>query len=465
MKKNNIIYKALLLGITLSATSCGKQLFEDPYAYLSPEQAFSTPDRIAKSATGLYDALQNREFLGGRTLIYADIRGADCGVNTFFGNMPQFSTLLSTDITVKDAYQGGYRTINETNLFIENLTAKPGVVNAAQEAQYFGEAKFIRALTYFYLVNLWAQPYNFTSGATHAGVPLVLKTTSTPFSEDNNIPRATVKEVYDQIISDLLAAESSLPASSAPEFSTVARATKSAAQALLARVYLYEGNYAKALEFANKVINTNSYSLNASPLEAFRNTTTAESIFSVAHNGGDNPNTNNALGQHYSPSLRADIQVLPTYVSLMSAIDKRKTELITQKNGAFYTLKYTSVSDWAPILKYNEILLTKAEALANQSTGVSAEALALVNVVRHRSAPSETIVATSKASLIEAILKERRIELGFEGHGILEYLRTKRNIPAHSTVSEQIYGSDFVALPIPFDDMQKNPNLVQNPGY
>lgn len=455
----------MLLGITLSATSCGKQLFEDPYAYLSPEQAFSTPDRISKSATGLYDALQNREFLGGRTLIYADIRGADCGVNTFFGNMPQFSTLLSTDLTTGAAYQGGYRTINEANLFIENLTAKPGVVTPAQEAQYFGEAKFIRALTYFYLVNLWAQPYNFTSGATHLGIPLVLKTTKTPFAEDNNIPRATVKDVYNQIESDLLAAESSLPASDGPEFSTVARATKAAAQALLARVYLYEGNYAKAVEYANKVITSNRYVLNASPLEAFRNTTTSESIFSVAHNGGDNPNTNNALGQHYSPSLRADIQVLPTYVSLMSATDKRKTELVTQKSGAFYTLKYTSVSDWAPILRYSEVILTKAEALANQSTGVDAQALALVNDIRHRSAPAENIIATSKSALLEAILKERRIELAFEGHGIFDFLRTKRSIPAHSTVAEQAYGSNFVVLPIPFDDMQKNANLVQNPGY
>ncbi|WP_367330118.1 RagB/SusD family nutrient uptake outer membrane protein [Sphingobacterium multivorum] len=465
MKKINLIYKAMLLGITLSATSCGKQLFEDPYAYLSPEQAFSTPDRISKSATGLYDALQNREFLGGRTLIYADIRGADCGVNTFFGNMPQFSTLLSSDLTTGSAYQGGYRTINEANLFIENLTAKPGVVSAAQEAQYFGEAKFIRALTYFYLVNLWAQPYNFTAGATHAGIPLVLKTTKTPFAEDNNIARATVKDVYNQIESDLLAAESSLPTGEGPEFSTVARATKAAAQALLARVYLYEGNYAKAVEFANKVISSNRYALNASPLEAFRNTTTSESIFSVAHNGGDNPNTNNALGQHYSPNLRADIQVLPTYVSLMSATDKRRTELVTQKSGAYYTLKYTSVSDWAPILRYSEVLLTKAEALANQAVSVDAQALALVNEIRHRSAPTENIVATSKSALIDAILKERRIELAFEGHGIFDFLRTKRNIPAHSTVAEQAYGSNFVVLPIPFDDMQKNPNLVQNPGY
>lgn len=465
MKKFNYIYKAMLLGIVLSATSCGKQLFEDPYAYLSPEQAFSTPDRIAKSATGLYDALQNLEFLGGRALIYADIRGADCGVNTFFGNMPQFSTLLSSDATIRLAYQGGYRTINETNLFIENLTAKPGVVSASEEAQYFGEAKFIRALTYFYLVNLWSQPYNFTPGATHLGIPLVLKTTATPFAEDNNIPRATVNEIYKQIESDLLAAESSLPASDGAEFATVARATKAAAQALLARVYLYEGNYAKAIEFANKVINSNTYSLNASPLEAFRNTTTKESIFSVAHNGGDNPNTNNALGQHYSPNLRGDIQVLPAYVSLMSATDKRKTELITEKSGAFYTLKYTSVSDWVPILRYSEVLLTKAEALANQASIVDAQALSLVNEIRHRSAPSENIVASSKSALIDAILKERRIELGFEGHGIFEFLRTKRAIPAHSTVSEQAYGSDFVVLPIPFDDIQKNPNLIQNPGY
>lgn len=465
MKNIKFIYKAVLFGIALSVTSCGKQLFEEPYAYLPPEDAFSTPDRISKSATGLYDALQNLEFLGGRALIYADIRGADCGTNTFFGNMPQFDQLLSSDLTTRLAYQGAYRTINETNLFIENLTAKPGVVSPELEAKYFAEAKYVRSLTYFHLVNLWAQPYNFSASGGHLGVPLVLKTTKAPFAEENNVPRATVKEIYDQMESDLLAAEAGLPVASSPEFSTVARASKGAAQALLARIYLYKGDYPKALEYANKVISSNAYKLNASPLEAFRNSTTSESIFSVAHNGGDNPNTNNALGQHYSPSLRGDIQVLPAYVSLMSATDKRRTELITEKNGGFYTLKYTTAADWVPVFRYSEVLLIKAEALANISSSVDATALALVNDVRHRSAPTENIVATSKSALIEAILKERRIELGFEGQGIFEFLRTKRNVPAHGTVAEQPYGSNYVVLPIPFDDMQKNPNLVQNPGY
>src|SRR5690606_36304319 len=131
------------------------------------------------------------------------------------------------------------------------------------------------------------------------------------------------------------------------------------------------------------------------------------------------------------------------------------------------TTKYTAVTDWVPVLRYSEILLIKAEALANLATGttVDATALALVNEVRQRSSPAETIVAATKQDLVNAILLERRIELAFEGQGLFEFLRTGRSVPEHGIVPEQPYGSDYVVFPIPFNDIQKNPNLVPNPGY
>lgn len=449
-------------------TSCEKQLFESPYAQLDPAEAFSSADRIAKTAIGMYDALQNREFFGGRVLIYADIRGIDCGVPRYFGNMADFSALRSDDIVVEDAFIGGYRTINEANLFLKNITTYSGVASPEDEAKYKAEAKFIRALNYFYLVNLWAQPYKFTADGSHLGVPLVLEVSDKPFDPSNRIPRNTVKEVYDQIIKDLEEAYPSLPEVTATRsISNVGRATKGAVDALLARVYLYKQDYTKALEYGNKVISSSKYSLEASPKEIFTAYTTAESIFSVAHNGSDNPNTNNALGQHYSPNLRADIQVSPDFVNLMSATDLRRKDLIIQDEGAYWNTKYTTIGDWAPVLRYSEVLLTKAEALANLASGnsVSAEALTLVNQVRHRSDASTSIVAATKSELISKILQERRIELAFEGHGTFEFLRTGRDIPAHGTAKEQKWGATTVVLPFPQAEVQQNPNLVQNPGY
>ncbi|WP_089906652.1 RagB/SusD family nutrient uptake outer membrane protein [Chitinophaga rupis] len=470
MKKMRFLINMGMIGCMLTLGSCEKQVFEEPFANLSPADAFSSPERIAKAATGMYDQLQNREYFGGRILIYADIRGVDAGVPSYFGPMSQFTGLLSDNNTVSISWRDAYRTIYEVNNFMKGLEANPGKVSAEQTAQYIGEAKFIRSLCYFYLVNMWAQPYKFTASANHPGVPLILTVADDPFASSNQVPRNTVAEVYNQMEADLLDAEAKLayPAGQVREFADVARATKGAAQGLLMRLYLYKGDYQKALDYSNKLITSGKYALNTDgPVTAFRTYTTNESIFSVAHNGADNPNTNNALGQHYAPDKRGDIPISPDYVALMGVTDKRRTELVrtyAPTPGTVWTTKYTSISDWVPVLRYSEVLLTKAEALANLSTAVDANAVALINEVRTRSAATP-VAPLTKQALIDAVLLERRIELAFEGQGELDFLRTGRGIPAHSTVNAQPYGSDLVVLPIPKYDTDQNPNLQQNHGY
>jgi tetratricopeptide (TPR) repeat protein len=460
---------ALCAALLFSSTSCRKQLFQEPVNSLSPTSAFANVDRVEKASVGMYDQLQNANFFGGRVLIYVDVRGTDVNPPTYFNPLPQFTTVNSSENAfTQPAWAGAYRTIGEANLFLKNLAASSGIP-AAKADQYTGEAKFIRSLCYFYLVNMFAQPYGFTAGATHLGVPLVLTSSDSPFDPSNQVPRATVAAVYNQMEADLLDAESKLPLNySDPAFSDVARDTKGAAQALLARLYLYEGNYAKANTYADKIINAAvPYTLNADPLTPFRTYTTRESIFSVAMNGADNPNTNNALGQHYNPAKRGDIQVSTEYINLMDqSKDLRFKNLILLQGGSYWTTKYVGTSDWVPVLRYSEILLIKAEALANLAAGTIPDpaAILLVNQVRAR-AQTTPIAPVTKTDLITAILTERRIELAFEGQGEFDYLRTGRGIPAHGIITAQAYGSNYVILPIPKFDTDQNPNLVQNPGY
>ncbi|MBB2952561.1 MULTISPECIES: RagB/SusD family nutrient uptake outer membrane protein [Sphingobacterium] len=460
------------LALTSLFSSCQKQTFEQPYAYLEPEDAFLNADRIGKTAVGMYDALQNRDFLGGRAFIYADIRAIDCSAGPYFGSVPNYENLTSENLMVEASFVGGYRTVYEANFFLKNIAKYTGRAKPEDEAKYIAEAKFIRALSYFYLVNLWAQPYKFTNDGSHPGVALVLNATdpSKIFDASNQVPRNSVKEVYDQIIKDLNEALPSLPkvpaAAASRSISNVGRATQGAVNGLLARVYLYKQDYAKALEYSNKVISSNEYSLVPNIKNIFTDYTTMESMFSVAHSGGDNPNTNHSLSQHYSPNGRADIQVSSSFESLMSENDARRKDLIIEDDG-LWNGKFSSIGDWVPVLRFSEILLIKAEALANleNGTNVNSEALALVNQVRHRSDPSTNVTATNKNELIAAVLKERRLELAFEGQGIYEFLRTGRNIPAHGIFNEQVWGSNKVVFPFPYSETQQNPNLVQNPGY
>jgi starch-binding outer membrane protein, SusD/RagB family len=471
MKKATFSLAIFLSLLTVvGGIGCGKELNEEPFNAISASDAFNSPERIDKSAVGMYDQLQNSNFFGGRILVYADIRGVDASpASSFFGDIGLFHTLKSDNNTVALAWQGAYRTIYEANLFLKNFAPNAGLVSPAKADQYVGEAKFIRSLCYFYLVNLWAQPYSFTADAGHPGVPLVLEAAADPFASSNAIPRAFVKAVYGQMEQDLLEAEAKLPLTYSDDYTRTSRATKGAARALLMRLYLYKGDYAKAAAYAKTIMDSGvGYALQGAPQTPFRTYTTKESIFSVAMDGGDNPNTNNALGQHYSAARRGDIPVSTDYVNLMdTTVDLRYKNLVQKVSGSFWTTKYNAgVTDWVPVFRYAEVLLTRAEALAQLAAGTAAdtEATGLLNQVRARSNAGAVNPAT-KEELLNLIYRERRIELAFEGQGILEFLRTKRDIPAHSGVVAQSWGSDYVVLPIPKYDTDKNPQLEQNDGY
>lgn len=469
MRKYKLLTSISIIAVLSFIVSCKKsELFVDPNNAISDVDAYSSASRIDKAAVGMYDALQNANFFGGRILVYVDQRGLDANQSSFFGEMGKYTTLTANDGTVAGAWQGAYRTIYQANLFYQSFLPNTALVSSAKANQYIGESKYIRALCYFYLVNLWAQPYGYTADNSHLGVPLVLSAATDPFAASNNLPRATVKQVYDQMEADLLDAESKLPASYSDAFNQVARATQGSARALLARLYLYKGDYAKAITYSDLVINSGKYTLQSAPATPFQNYTSTESISSVAMSGGDNPNTNNSIGQHYGINPgRGDVNITSDYLALMNiATDKRYTTLTKLYGGGTWCTKYPGLTiDYVPIIRYAEILLIKAEALARTATGVSSTALALVQQVRDRSTGG-TLTITTQQQLIDAILKEKRIELAFEGQNYLDMQRTKQDLPAHGFVATVIpYGNALRVFPIPTYDIQKNPNLVQNPGY
>lgn len=474
MKQNKILNLLFIAVSLVTLDSCKKEdLFQEPDNAISDVAAYSNASRIDKSATGMYDQLQNANFFGGRILVYVDQRGLDANQSSFFGEMGKYTTLTANDGTVAGAYQGAYRTIYQANLFYQSFLPNIALVTTAKADQYIGESKYIRALCYFYLVNLWAQPYGFTADNSHLGVPLVLTAALDPFDASNNLPRATVKQVYDQMEADLLEAEAKLPAFYPDAFTQVARATKGSARALLARLYLFKADYAKANTYADLVINSGKYALQADIRNVFvAPYTTTESIASVAMSGGDNPNTNNSLGQHYGINPgRGDINVTNDYVALMNtATDKRYISLTKIYSGQTWSTKYPGLTtDFVPIIRYAEVLLIKAEALARTNavgTPGFVAAQALVQQVRDRSNGGSLGVFATAQELIDAIIKEKRIELAFEGMNYLDMQRAKLPLPPHGFVTSTIpWGDNLRVLPIPTYDMQKNPNLVPNPGY
>ncbi len=481
MKNINSIYslrKMLIVAMgVLMVASCAKVNEQDPFSSIDPKDVYNNPKRIENAAIGMYNALQNAEFLGGRALIYIDQRGNDANVSSYFGQIPTFN-MLSNNATALAAWTGGYRTIYEANNFLYNLQKNENVIGADAAKPYYAEAKFIRSLVYYYLVNIYAQTYVFTADASHAGVPLITapppQTGAEAFDPIHRVARNTVKQVYDFIIKDLKEAEADLPDEWGSDYFDRARATKAAANGLLSRVYLTMGDYANSNTYADRVIaSPRGYDLTADPYTSFNKenyTNSVEIIFNVGMNSGDNPNTNNAIGQHYSPYGRADITVNQAYLNLPNFRDndlRKGEDMIIRSGSNAYTGKFamTPFESWVPVMRYAEILLNKAEALARLDAGVSTPAIDILNTIRNRSSADSLFPAT-KGALIDSILTERRIELAFEGFGMIDFLRTKRNIPARgSTQPEQDWDGQFTPWPIPFQETQANTNLKQNPGY
>ena len=468
----HILYTSFFTAITF-CFGCKKLTEQTPFTSIDPKDAFATPDKIEKSSLGMYDALQDAEFLGGRALIYADIRGNDVKIAPYFGNVSTFN-MLSSDVIALNCWAGGYKTIYATNLFRKNLALYgTGKIPEASSKQYIAESKFIRALCYFYLVNLYAQPYNFTNDASHLGVPLVLEASTDPFSPANKVARNTVKEVYDQMIKDLTEAFPDLPATYSNVYFDRARATKGAAQGLLARIYLYKQDWGNAIAMCDNV-KALGYQLSANAYDNwvranYISAANKERIFSVAMNNADNPNTNNAIGQHYG--ARRDISISSTYLSLpnFDNTDARKSaQFIRTVSGNSYTGKYfDNINDsWVPVLRYAEILLIKAEALAQKNAATAdPAAIDILKQIRARSSAT-ALTPTTQAALLTNIWDERRMELAFEGHGSFDFLRTKRDIPARLPDHPlQSAVSNFIIFPIPIRETQQNPNLKQNLGY
>lgn len=489
MKK---IFYSLSVLVVLISTACQKKVTDDviPNDRLSSDLAYSTAQKIESAVAGGYNALQDPNYLSGRALVYVDLQGEDIfDKGAFFGDLARFN-MLSNNGLPAGVWNAAYGSIATANRNIAGIEANSSLLTPQRAKELIAESKFVRAVSHFYLVNFFAQPFSFTADGSHPGVPLITEN-FTSNSPDANKPKSTVAEVYAQIIKDLQEALTDLPKEQADVYATKTRATKAAAAGILSRVYLYKNDYANARTSAKAIIDGQygTFSLQANPGDVFGpgKYETDETIWSIPNSATDNPNTNNALPQHYNPGGRGDLAVSKTFTNIatntyFAADDKRRGLLIngTGNNAGYvFTNKYPDVAtraDWAPILRYAEILLTYAEATARLATGVDADAVAALNLVRDRSrvsAPAYTVASfANKDALINAVLGERRIELAFEGHRFWDIMRVKGTVTNKydndgvTILPPQAFGADKSIMPIPQVEVDKSRGvLAQNKGY
>ncbi len=279
-------YKILGLGILLAfGVACDKKLDVEPAQSISSDVALSTPENIQNVLIGTYQRTGRADSYGGRLQMLADLYGATNQLS-WIGTFQQPREVFNKALLVNNTFISGYwlnayALINMANLIVDHIDV---VEDANTRGRILGEAKFLRALTYFDLVRFFGLPYEAGQQNSQLGVPLLLEGIL-DYSGDLTVARNTVEEVYTQVIADLNDAYSSLPATND------IFANRYSAQALLARVYLQQGNYTAARDAANDVIANSGRTLAPSFAAAFNNdANSVEDLFAIQVTSQDGTN-------------------------------------------------------------------------------------------------------------------------------------------------------------------------------
>lgn len=491
--KNKLTYSVALCLTLLGASSCNRELLTPiPQTSVSDASAFSTSTRVQTQLLSLYGALKDGNFYGGRYVIYGDIRGEDFINET--SNLVTGSDVWGLNATnsataVVNLWYFAYLTINKCNIFLDGMAAGgTTVVGAETAAKYIAEAKLIRGLSYYSLLQYYARPYADGNGSK-PGVPLRL--TGIKGVGQSNLARSTVADVYAQVLKDLNEAEADLPSTYATAADNTTRAHKNTAIALKTRVYLSMQNYASVITEANKIVSATApfkaptgvpNQLQADIATVFTNYTTTESIFSMPMTSttGDFPGTQNQLAYYFSPNTanggvgNGEYSLNPKGIiaePTWTATDKRRAFVKQSGTGTAvknWLVKYKAPSpftDYVPVIRYSEVLLNLAEARVRSTNTVDAQAVALLNAVRNRSDASTTFTAANFATatdLANAILLERRIEFLGEGLRNNDLMRLLQTIPAKGTVPAKAATEPNYIWPISASELALNNLATDN---
>lgn len=446
LHKKQVLGFLLVSGILLTSCENNEDLNTTPETTVSDKDIFQTPARIEGLVNGIYKAFKGASVYGGRILLYQDQRGEDfinITANNFTGYEAWNNSYSSGSNDINNLWGQAYSAINNANILIEGLAVNKGVITEEKAKQYIGEAKLVRALAYYTLVVNFGQPYNKDAGASK-GLPLRLKAETGP--ANNDLARSSVAEIYTQILKDLDDAEAALPQSYATADLNTTRAHVSTAIALKTRVYLTQNNWPKVIEEAKKLAPQTQapFSTTASDVKHAlqsditvifsSNYATVESIFSMPMSSLDSQTGQSSIAYIYNTNLEYYLNPAGILGDVQWRTTDNRRNLTRTVSGKQYFKKYAKPSpflDYIPVIRYSEVLLNYAEAAAK--TGNLTLAANLLTAVHQRSDASYVFpvsVTSDQNQLIQAIWKERRIELLGEGFRGPDLLRNLQTLPA-----------------------------------
>ena len=463
----------------VSLTACEGFLDEAPLTSQSDELTLSTEDGINSAVGGAYAPLASNYWYGAEFIIRNEMKtsnGKKSATKDSGRLIDDYNVNYSPTNTYSGVWTYAYYVISCANTIIDKI----GDTTDETLNNYKAECLFLRALSHFDLVRVFAQPYNYTADASHLGVPIILQQDLTAKPARN-----TVKEVYEQIVADLLAAEGLIsPSYVRAGTDPASSVTLYAIQALLSRVYLYSEQWQKAADYATKVIDSGKYEMwtadefltlkDDDASSAFWNDaqTDGEVIFEIYGNKSNSfDGYHDAISPMTTPEGYGDAAASLDIVNLYEEGDIRGRMFIVGEEdtaGDYWTAKYYGKGMANPdynntiVLRLSEMYLNRAEAIINGASSTSTATADMEMVTKNRGASAQP---ASKAG----VWLERQKEFAWEGHLWFDLARTGRDMTRSDVlgnVVKEIKAGDYRwAMPIPDHDISCNENLEQNEGY
>jgi len=471
MKGNYILNNILFLVLLVNLAGCNKLVsIPEPINTITTSEAFSTSANATSAIMGIYGQLYGRPFLSSNISQYAGISSDELeNFDTYNLILTQFqtNTIQAIDASQTCAsyfWTPMYSVIYKTNAAIEGLAASKSIP-ASVKGQLTGEAKFIRAFCYFYLTNLFGD------------APLV---TTTAWENARTLHKAPSGDIYTQIIADLKDAKELLTNDYTFSGDERTRANKWVASALLARVYLYNKDWADAEKESSAVIDSSGgiYGLDQDLTATFLKNST-ETIWQLEV-ANQFPYATNEANQFVPPDQMSNpnYYLSTQFLAAIDSGDQRKTDWIdstvyddgTGPVTYYYPFKYKvkrgsegDIAEYVMVLRLAEQYLIRAEARAQNNKPDNA--VADLNIIRGRAHLTGLPTGLSQSEVLSAVAQERRIELFSEwGHRWLDLKRTSQADAVLSPIKPQWQGYQKL-YPIPLTELQSDPNLTQNDGY
>ena len=487
MRSNHKLIILLLSASGLLGSACNKEISKAPISNLTTGNFWKTANDAEAGLTGAYNSLYQQFYIWDYET-NGDVQSDNCYAG---GNNPDNFAIDNYQLNALNGnvtrdWQGLYDGVANANAVLDNVPGitDPSWAGTTRKQQILAEAKFLRALHYFYLVTAWGDvPLVLTNNATGAA----LYPARTPASQ-----------VWIQIEQDLISADSSLLPASGSNPNT-GRALQGSADALLAKVYAQQLKYDSCLIWCNKVLANSYYSLLPNYADLFdgNHKNTVESLFEIQHS--TIANTTNYGPELLLPySLTGDTWAkfnVPT--NDLIADYKSQNDTVRENASVYFTVASDSNGAIPPpytqlpvpfsykwkqpggfnspdneiLIRLADIILLKAEAL-NQ-TGQTAQAIPLINQIRARVNLPVTAAAT-QTDVAAAILNERRLELAFEGWRWLDLLRAgsqytinlmATQIDPNGKPLNYALTTNRLLWPVPQSERDLDVNLSQNTGY